>query len=196
MNTVNRCVVEVRNRLFPVRLAAAVGLAIALGLTPAQLHGQNCNYNGTNGNCQTTSNNTNSLRLTITAATRLALSSATVTLTAPTATDFEAGVGTGTSLDLVMRANTAWSLVFYANASTWGFSGPLARTDRPVSDLQWANALAGPYTDMVTTSTSLYSGAPATAGTSRTLYFRAKYAWLLDSPGTYTMGLTFTISAP
>jgi len=174
-------------------VASVVALLVAAPLAAsAQV---SCTYNGTNGNCQTASNNTNVIRLTVTAATRLSMASTTITLPVPSATDFESGVGTGIGFDLVMKANVPWTLTFRALNATWTGTGSFARLDRPVGDLQRATALAGPYVDVVTTSTTLSTGA-ASAGTNLTMYFRAKYAWLLDGPGTYTLPLELTITSP
>ena len=95
-----------------------------------------------------------------------------------------------------MRANTPWSLTIRASAATWTGVGVDARANRPAADLQRATVVGGPYSDMTTLAFNLFSGAPATAGTNLTLFFRARYQWLLDTPGTYTLPLELTISAP
>jgi hypothetical protein len=156
-----------------------------------------CNYNGTNGSCAAgANNNTWAISLTITAATRLQLSTSTLALATATADDFMTGFGPPTALGLIMRANTPWSMTVRATAATWTGVGPDARPDRPAGDLQGAGAPEGPYIDVPTAVFTLYSGAPPTANLFLTLYFRARYQWLLDTPGTYTLPLQFTITAP
>jgi hypothetical protein len=46
-----------------------------------------------------------------------------------------------------------------------------------------------------TTATTLMTGNPS-SGTPINVYFRPVVHWLTDKPGTYTMGVTFTITAP
>lgn len=185
-----------RPRLSLGRLLAVAPIAALMAVAIPAAAQVNCNYNGTNGNCTTTSSNTIAIRLTVTAATRLDISSNPLVLPAATGAQFDAGVGTSTTLGLVMKSNRSWSLTFRATSATWTGTGPLARLNRPVGDLEWSTSGAGPWTAMTTVNTSLFSGAPATAGTNLTLHFRGRLAWDLDTPGVYTLPLQINITAP
>jgi hypothetical protein len=131
----------------------------------------------------------------VTSAVRLTTSASTVTLETPDGDDFEAGFGTPAPLGVVVRANLGWTLSIASTQATWTAAGAEARPDRPVADLQWGTVLAGPFTDMTTSNVTMSTGA-ATGGTSLTLYLRARYQWLLDSPGDYSVPVQLTLTAP
>jgi len=135
------------------------------------------------------------LTITVTAAVRLETTATSVTLATPSGTDFDNIFGAPTSLGIDVRSNRAWALSVRATTATWTASGIGARANRPVGDLQWATAPAGPYTDMTTTNLSLASGVP-TAGALSTMYLRGRYAWNLDTPGSYSLSVQLTLTAP
>lgn len=141
-------------------------------------------------------NSTFAAFITVTTAVRMSLSSAAVALNAPGGAEFEAGFGQTTGPSLTMRANQSWTVTIRAAQATWTASAPPARANKPASDLRWGTSGAGPFTGLTTTAVSLATGPTATAGTVIPLYFRVMYAWTLDTPGTYSLPLQLTITAP
>lgn len=135
------------------------------------------------------------MNLTVTTVVRLQLPSAVVPLGTATATEFAAGFGTAALTPLVVRANRSWTVTLRSTAGTWTGTGPQARANKPVGDLQWGTAAGGPFTAMSTTGATVGTGT-ATAGTTVNLYLRSVYVWTLDTPGAYSLPLQLTITAP
>ncbi len=135
------------------------------------------------------------INITISTVARVTLASSTVSMPAPTETSYNTGFGSPGSVGFEVRTNAAWTLVISSSSTLWGFSPPTARTDKPRADLQWGLVSGGPYTDVSGTLTTLASGA-ATNSSVQTLYLRSKYSWLLDKPGSYTIPVSITLTAP
>jgi len=138
---------------------------------------------------------TSSLNITIQQATRVTLASSTVTIPQPTDASYTAGFGSPGSVTFEVRSNANWRVSISSSSTTWSFSPVTARNNKPRSDLQWATAPAGPYTDMSATITSIATGG-ATNSTVQTLYLRSKYNWTLDRPGTYSIPVQVVLTAP
>jgi hypothetical protein len=135
------------------------------------------------------------INITISSVARVTMASSTVAMPAPTETSYNTGFGAPGSVGFEVRANAPWTLVISSASTLWGFSPPTARTDKPRSDLQWALISGGPYTDVSGTLTTFASGT-ATNSSVQTLYLRSKYTWLLDKPGSYTIPVSITLTAP
>jgi hypothetical protein len=73
--------------------------------------------------------------------------------------------------------------------------GVNARVNKPAGDLLRATAAGGPFTALSTSPATVATG-PATAGAATNLFFRTVYAWSVDTPGTYSLVVTFTLLAP
>ncbi len=155
-----------------------------------------CTYNGTNGNCTVGNTATYSINLTITTAVRLALSTAGVALDPPGAAEFDAGFGTTVGPTLTVKANRSWTLTIRSTQALWTASPPPARANKPSTELRVGLSAGGPFTNLTTTAFTLQTGGAATAGTVLPLYFRVVYSWLLDTPGTYSLPLQLTLTAP
>ena len=115
-------------------------------------------------------------------------------LTAPTNADFTAG-GTTSKTDLgaqvaTVRANAPWTLT--VRGAAWTGTGNNAKL---VGDLDWTSNGGGAWTSMTTSAVTLASGA-ATGGTDTTVGYQTAWSLTSDTPGTYTMAVTFTITAP
>ncbi len=175
--------------LLPWALAAGLSLAAS---NSAYAQG-NCQRNG-NGVCAVGGTATYGLSLTITKAARLTTSSTTVPLPSPTAAQYDTTFGTPASLGLIINSNTPWSLLVSGAQATWTAGGG-GRVNKPVGDLQYAFALGGPFTNLTTTGVSVLTGT-ATASATYTMYFRVRYSWNVDNPGTYSMPVQLVLSAP
>lgn len=173
----------------------ATVLAATSGLVRPLASQGNCNVPNGNGNCVIADNATQSATITITRAVRLSLANSGVALELPTPADFDAGFGQTVGPALTIKANTGWNIAIRSLQASWSATGPDARAGKPRSDLQWGISPAGPFTDVTATDVTMQTGA-ATAGTFTTLYWRVKYSWLLDTPGSYTLPLQLTLTAP
>lgn len=135
------------------------------------------------------------INITISSVARVTMASSTVSMPAPTEVSYNTGFGQPGSVGFEVRANAAWTLVISSGSTTWGFSPPTARTDKPRSDLQWSLASGGTYTDVTGSQVTFASGS-ATNSSIQTLYLRSKYTWILDKPGSYTIPVSITLTAP
>lgn len=154
-----------------------------------------CTRNG-QGTCMIGDDATHAIRITITQAIRLESTSGAVTLAVPSGLDYDAGFGLTVGPVLTMRSNIPWSVTLRATQLLWTATPAPSRPDKPVTDLQWGLAAAGPFTDLTTTATTIATGGAGTNGTIIPLHFRVKYAWLLDTPGTYSLPLQLTVTSP
>jgi hypothetical protein len=172
--------------------ALAVGMFAFAG--PAQGQGS-CTRNG-QGTCVLGDDATHAVRITITRAIRLESTASSVTLAQPSGLDYDAGFGLTVGPVLTMKANSSWAVTLRATQPLWTASPAPARSDKPVGDLQWGLAAAGAFADLSTTAATIASGGAGTNGTPIPLHFRVKYAWLLDTPGSYSLPLQITVTSP
>ncbi len=177
-----------------VRLAP-LALLLALMTSPVASSAQGtCRFNGA-GTCAVTGDVTSSISIVVSRAVLMSLSSSGIALDPPAPAAFDAGFGETVGPTVSLRANTTWSLSVHTTQALWTGSGPTARADKPATDLQWGLVAGGTFTDVTTTDATIQVGT-ATAGTDLPLYFRVKYAWLLDTPGNYSIPVQLTITAP
>jgi hypothetical protein len=160
-----------------------------------------CSISGQSGKCSPdvvlanpgTMTNPALLNLTV-SPTSSALSPLSVTATMA---DMEvaAGVATPVSVNYSVQGNRAWSVQISGASATWsGSSGAWAT--KPVSDLRWSLSSTGATTAMSVTPATVSSGAATAGSTPTTVYLRPAVHWATDKPGTYTIGVTFTLTAP
>jgi hypothetical protein len=139
---------------------------------------------------------TNTVSATVSAQLKLTISSATTTLTSPDTTAFNQGYQDDPSvLSTTVKANTGWSLNVKAAAATWTGSGG-ARANKPAGDLQWSKTGGAPYTALTTSNAQVATSGSGTSGTTTTISYRTAWDYTLDTPGTYQLGVVFTLSAP
>lgn len=175
-------------RCLAVVAAAALSLAAPVGAQDS------CQRQGT-GSCTAGNSAAVALNITITRAIRMSLASGTVQLDAPTGLEFDAGFGQTAAPVLQVKSNTPWTLSLRTTQTLWTASPAPARANKPSTELEWGVAVAGPFTPVSTTATTIFTGT-ATAGTIIPLQFRVRYAWLLDTPGAYSLPLQLTLAAP
>jgi hypothetical protein len=175
-------------------LLAAVVLATVIGATQA-----NAQCSGNAGTCNTT----NTASVTVGALVKLGMSSATTTLTAPTADQVDAG----TNIDnagpsFTIKANRSWTVKIKAQPAVAGFWDYVGANSgqKPIGDLLWATSSGGSYTAISASDATFASGASASNGTAAQAFFRV--SWLNDfssasnAPGTYSLPVVFTLTAP
>jgi hypothetical protein len=173
-------------------LLAAMVLGTAIGASQA-----NAQCSGNAGTCNTT----NTASVTVGALVKLGMSSAATALTNPTADDVAAGnVLADAGPSFTIKANRSWTLKIKSqNAANWTYVGSDAGV-KPIADLSWATAAAGTYAAITASDATFTSGASATNGAAAQAFFRT--SWTSDftsasnAPGTYSLPIVFTLSAP
>lgn len=171
---------------------AAMVLGTAIGVEQA-----NAQCSGNAGSCNTT----NTASVSVGAVVKLGMSSAATSLSAPTADQIEAGaVIADAGPTFTVKSNRSWTLnIKTTNPATWTYVGSFAGT-KPVSDLTWSNAVAGTFSNIGSTDALFLSGASATNGTAAQAFFRtvwaAGFTQPSNAPGTYSLPVVFTLSAP
>jgi hypothetical protein len=170
--------------------AMVIGSAISVNQAGAQ-----CSGNA--GSC----NLTNTASVVVNPLVKLAMGSATTTLTPPTADQIEVGATIADNgPSFTVKANRSWTLnVKTTNATSWTYAGPVTGT-KPISDLTWSNAAAGTFVGISTTDAAVTTGASASNGASVPVFFKtvwaAGFTQPSNAPGTYTLPVVFTLSAP
>ena len=125
---------------------------------------------------------------------RVTVTPTTATLGNPTVTDFDNGFSVALGQTAVVKANNSWQILISSSQTLWTAGGG-GRANKPRADLLWSTALAGTYTAISGTATQVATGT-ATASTSISLYYKIIWAYNLDIPGSYTLPVTITVSAP
>lgn len=173
-----------------VLAAMVLGTAISANQAIAQ-----CSGNA--GSC----NSTNTASVSVNALVKLGMSSATTTLTSPTADQVEVGANIADAgPSFTVKANRSWTLnIKTTNPAQWTYVGTLGG-NKPVSDLTWSNAVAGSYVGISSTDALFLSGASATNGAAAQVFFKtvwaAGFTQPSNAPGTYSLPVVFTLSAP
>jgi hypothetical protein len=173
-------------------LMAAMVLATVIGATQA-----NAQCTGNAGSCNTL----NTASVTVGTLVKLGMTSATTTLTDPTADDVAAGAVIANAGPIFsIKANRSWTLKIKSqNNSNWSYTG----TDggvKPIGDLAWSTASNGTFAALTSSDATFTSGAAASNGTAAQVFFRT--SWLSDftsvsnAPGTYSLPIVFTLTAP
>jgi len=179
-----------------VLVAAAMVLAAHTAVAQTS-----CSVNGQNGKCSPdvslstpgTMTNPALLKLTV-SPTSSPLSPLSVTATMSDM-DVAAGLATPTPVSFTVQGNRAWSVQISGAAATWTASSG-AWTSKPVSDLRWSLSSTGATTAMSVTPTTVTTGAATAGSASTTVYLRPAVHWATDLPGTYTIGVVFTMTTP
>ncbi|MGB9757304.1 MAG: hypothetical protein ACPLRP_03115 [Candidatus Bipolaricaulaceae bacterium] len=131
---------------------------------------------------------------------RLTVNTATINFGALTMDDYDLGYKDLLSAQIVtVWSNRAWTLDVAANSATW--TGPWAK---PASDLQLRVASVnsgritsslGTLTGLSTTALQVAAGNPG-GNLQLTMDFRVLVSWDNDVAGDYSLGFTYTLTAP
>ncbi len=140
---------------------------------------------------------TNTASVTVGTVLKLSLSSTATSLTSPDTTAFNQGYQDDlAALTATVKANRAWSLKVSSGAATWTGSGAGARANKPAGDLEWSASGGAPYTVLTTSPVGMATSASGTSGTTTTVSYRTLWDYTLDTPGTYSLDVVFTATAP
>jgi hypothetical protein len=173
-------------------LLAAMVLATAIGTSQA-----NAQCSGNAGTCNTV----NTASVTVGALVKLGMSSASTALTSPTADDVEAGATIADDgPSFTVKANRSWTLKIKSqNAASWTYVGSNAGV-KPIADLSWSTAANGTFAAITSSDATFLSGAAASNGTAAQAFFKTNWASDFSSasnaPGTYSLPVVFTLTAP
>ena len=133
--------------------------------------------------------------LTIPILIRLTIDDTSTTITPPTLTDYTNGVTSPiTGPVATVKTNNNWTLLVRATAATWTGTGG-ARATKPVGDLLWSTTSGGSYVPMTTTNATVATGARGSANAT-TLFYKVNWTWGTDTPGTYSLTVIYTATAP
>lgn len=177
---------------FAGRLLAATLLTFAIA---GEVAGQGvCTVNN-QASCTVGGDATHSITITITNTARLSSPVSTVVLTQPTTTSFVNGFGVPVLVQLPVRSNVNWTVGINAGATLWNASPGSAWQTKPAGDLQWGLSSGGTFFDVTTTPVTVASGL-ATGTATVGLYLRVRFLWTSDVPGSYSLPVQFTLTAP
>ena len=173
-------------------LALVALLASALAV-PAAAQITICSTPNGSANASCTGNVASSLTIPILL--RLTIDDTSTTITPPTETDYnnlQSGAITGPVA--TVKTNNSWTLLVRATAATWTGTGGASAT-KAVGDLLWSTASGGTYTAMSTTNATAATGTRGVANVA-SIFYKVKWTWATDKPGTYTLTVIFTATAP
>ena len=173
-------------------LLAAMVLGTAIGASQA-----NAQCSGNAGTCNTT----NTASVTVGALVKLGMSSATTTLTNPSADNVDVGaVLADAGPSFTIKANRSWTLKIKSqNAADWTYVGTNSGL-KPIGDLAWSTAVNGTFAAITGSDATFTSAAGASNGTAAQAFFRT--TWVADftsasnAPGSYSLPIVFTLTAP
>lgn len=175
------------------RLALAlVALCVALPVQ-AQCNTTGISGSGTTRTCNFTlaapnpTSYTNPMLLDLTVA-------AGTTSATMTEANYVAGRSGSMAMTLSVRGNRSW-VVTASGPATWTGTGPVARSNKPVSDLRWSLTPTGNGTPLAVAPATVFSGAAGEL-VSTTIYWYTQLSWTGDPPGSYAIEVTLTLTAP
>jgi hypothetical protein len=155
----------------------------------------NCLITGPAGTCTTTA----TTALTVPTILRLTIGSGTTSFGTITAAAYNTGNTAVAGPSVVVKANQAWRVQISSTATFWTAvnTDPLnpARTTKPLADLKWGPTTGGAWTAMSGTGAQIGAGG-RTGGTTIPLAFQSLWSYTTDTPGNYSVPVTFTLLSP
>jgi hypothetical protein len=174
------------------RMLVVAATALLCACAPGRVSAQSCNASSETlaGSCSFNA----TLSAIIPFMARLSSSTSTTSLGVLDRAALSSGsmVTTGPTVSAV--ANFAWSVSVKAGAASWSYEGTVSDPQKPVADLRWRIA-DGVLTAMSTTGAQVISGTAGLSATA-TLTFSTLWPWSSSPPGTYTVPVTLTLTAP
>ena len=127
---------------------------------------------------------------------RLSVSGSSVGLGVPTDVDFTAGYKDVSAVNVTVSANRPVVVQITGLTGTFGYIGAMSNPNKPASELRWATSAAA-LSSTTNHMGSLLTLVSQNAGSSLIpLYLRTLWSYSTDVPGTYSLGISFTLSAP
>jgi hypothetical protein len=166
-----------------------VSLAAGLALVATTAQAQSAFDNASPWTLSTT------VSVTVPTILRLSLDDSTTAIPAPGETEFDAGSqDVASAITATVKANRGYTLNIRGGSATWsGGSGTKA-----VGDLRWRAGGAAPGTALTTSDVAVASTVVGTAvaGDAYALTYNIAWSYASDTPGTYTLPVVFTATAP
>lgn len=130
---------------------------------------------------------------------RITLSNGGVPLGSPGEADYAAGYRdvSGPAVTASVKANRPFQVQVVGGQASFSYLGSHTNPAKPASDLLWATSqagLAGTTTNMGTPALLLNQGPGGNVQAS--LFLRTRWSFTSDVPGTYSLPIRFTLSAP
>lgn len=163
----------------------AAGLALAAGVSTAA-QAQSCNTAG----CTVT----NTVSATAPTILKLTLSSVTSTLTNPVETDFDGAAVASTGPTVTLKSNTN-AHAQISTSATWTGTG---NNSKAIGDLEYdlnsGSGFSGSFTPVTGSATDIIAVGKGTRST--TVKWGTLWHSATDTPGTYSLDVTFTLASP
>lgn len=131
----------------------------------------------------------NTVSVTVPSVARLSIDNTSTPLTAPLAAQFlPGGVGVADAgPTLTVAANVAWTVTASATGLWSGGSG-----NKPASDLTISNDAGATYHAF---PFAINTGTP-TSSAAKAVKYHTNYSFTIDTPGTYTLVVDYTLTSP
>lgn len=129
---------------------------------------------------------------------RLSLDDTTTAIPAPTEANFDAGSqDVASAITANVKANRGYTLNIRGGAALWTGSGGASAT-KSVGDLRWRTGGAAPGAAMTTSDAAVATTVAGTTGlgTDYAITYNIAWSYASDTPGTYTLPVVFTATAP
>ena len=129
---------------------------------------------------------------------RISLGTSSVGLGAPTDVDYQAGYKdvAGVAVSVNGKSNRPFLVDMSALSASFLYAGSLSDPAKPASDLKWATSAGG----LATTTNHMGAGATlinqGAGNVIVPLFLRTMWDFTRDVPGTYSLAIRFTVSAP
>lgn len=120
--------------------------------------------------------------------------------------DYNASTGAATKTvtsanTLSVESNKSWTVSLKANTAAFSFVPSAGDTDpaKPAGNLSYKLSTAGTYTAITTTNATVKTGSKggtATSGNTFVMDYQLTSNLSQDPPGTYTLAIVYTLTAP
>jgi hypothetical protein len=129
---------------------------------------------------------------------RLSLSASSVALGSPVEADFQVGYRdvSGAAVNVTAKSNRAFTVQLSSVTPAFSYSGTLTNPNKPASHLLWATSAGGLATTTNTFGTTTTFLSQDAASVTSPLYLRTLWSFANDVPGTYSLTVRLTLSAP
>lgn len=125
---------------------------------------------------------------------KLTLSGLTTTLTAPAADDFDSTAVATAGPTVTLKSNTNAHAQISSSAANWtGTSG--GQASKAIGDLEWKVG-AGSLAPITATPTDITGLAAGVGNRSSTITWGTLWHSASDTPGNYSLAVTFTLASP
>ena len=171
-----------------MRRAGLIGLAL-LALATRQAQGQ---LGCSGASC------TVEITMPVSDVLRLSLSASSVALGSPVEADFQAGYRdvNGTAVNVTAKSNRPFTVQLSSVTPAFSYSGTLTNPNKPASHLLWATS-AGALSTTTNNFGSTLTFLSQNAGSiTSPLFLRTFWSFANDVPGTYSLTVRLTMSAP